>query len=122
MATLDPDTQALYVRALLAIARADREIDAAEGNRLDEVVKKRFPEISVGELMFEPTLRTDELSRKLATPSPEIAKMFVEDALGIMAAQNGLSSAEESALLRFATLFGMADHEVRAAIGGASKR
>ena len=121
MATLDPDAQALYVRALLAIARCDREIDAAEGNRLDEVVKNRFPEVSVGELMFEPALRTDELARKVK-PSAEVAKMFVDDALGIMAAQDGLSSAEEAALMRFATLFGMPDHEVRAAIGGAGKR
>src|SRR5438552_1615182 len=97
MIELGPDLQSLYVRALLAIARSDREIDVSEGARLDDVVKMRFPKVSVAELMFEPALRTDELLRGLgaeteggpfrntAIDPAELGRMFVEDALGIIA-------------------------------------
>jgi tellurite resistance protein len=129
MADLDDETQALYVRALIAIAMADREIDANEGARLDEIVRKRCPGVSVAELMFEPNLRTDEVSRALRTEGEggpfrstkidphELGRMFVEDALLIIAAHEGISSSEEAALLRFAPLFGLPLHEVRHAMG-----
>jgi hypothetical protein len=130
MSQLEPEVESLYVRALLAIARADREIDAAEGERLDAVVRTRFPGAVVGELMFEPTLRTEDVVKGLGIEGEggggpyrhtkidpaELGRMFVEDALAIMEAKDGLSSAEESALLRFAPLFGMPVHEVRRAM------
>ena len=131
MTQLEPEVESLYVRALLAIARADREIDSAEGDRLDTVVRKRFPHVVVAELMFERTVRTEDVVKGLGiegddggpyrntkTNPAELGRMFVEDALAIMEGQDGLSSAEEAALLRFAPLFGMPVHEVRKAMSG----
>lgn len=126
---LEPGVESLYVRALLAIARADREIDANEGERIDAVVRRRFPTVVVGELLFERTLRTEDVVKGLGVEGEgggpyrntkidpkELGRMFVEDALAIMEAHDGLSSAEEAALLRFAPLFGMPVHEVRKAM------
>ena len=120
---LDPELASLYVRALLAIARADREIDSAEGSRLDAVIQRRAPGTSLADVMFMPALRTDELERALGTDTGggpfrksnvdprEVGLMFVKDALEVCARNDGLSSAEESALLRYATVFGMPVHE-----------
>jgi hypothetical protein len=132
MSQLEPAVESLYVRALLAIARADHEIDAAEGDRLDTVIRRRFPSVVVGELMFERNVRPEDIVKGLGVEGEgggpyrntkvdpkELGRMFVEDALAIMAAHEGLSTAEESALLRFAPLFGMPVHEVRKAIVGA---
>jgi len=129
---LEPEVESLYVRALLAISRADRENDPAEGDRLDAVVRRRFPGVVVGELMFERAVRTDDVVKVLGIESEggpyrntkiepvELGKMFVEDALAIVATHDGLSSAEEAALLRFAPLFGMPVHEVRKAMASAT--
>ncbi len=128
MITFEPELEVLYVRALIAVARADRTIDHQEGERIDQIVKKRFPTVSVAELMFEPALRTDELVKGLGAEveggpfrnakidPQELGRMFVQDALGVLAAQDGVSSTEEAALLRFAPIFGMPTHEVRKAL------
>ncbi len=125
---LESGLEELYVRALLTIARADSEIDHAEGERLDVVIRARFPSVSVGELMFERPLRTDDVVKGLGVESEggpyrntkvspaELGRMFVEDAFAIVSAKDGMSSTEEAALLRFAPLFGMPTHEVRRAI------
>jgi hypothetical protein len=60
-----PELAHFYLRALLSIARADREIDAAEGTRLDEVIRKRFPGTSLADVMFEPPLREAELIKNV---------------------------------------------------------
>ena len=129
MATqLEPGIEELYVRALLTIARADSEIDHAEGERLDAVIRARFPTVSLGELLFERALRTEDVVKGLGVESEggpyrntkvspaELGRMFVEDAYSIVSAKDGMSSTEEAALLRFAPLFGMPTHEVRRAI------
>src|SRR5687767_4991929 len=91
----DPELTRFYLRALLAVARADREIDATEGVRLDEVVQKRFPGTDIADVMFEGGIRTDELAKALGADSDggpyrnfkadpkELARMFLEDALAI---------------------------------------
>jgi len=128
MVQFEPEIESLYVRALLAIARADREIDHSEGERIDAVIHRRFPTASVGELMFERTVRAEDVIRGLGAETEggpyrntkldpaELGRMFVDDALAIMAAHDGISSTEEAALLRFAPLFGMPVHEVRKAM------
>lgn len=129
MAQLEPQHEELYVRALLAIARADGEIDAEEGERVDAVVRRRFPSIVVAELLFERTVRTEDVVKGLgvteggpyrntALEPLELGRMFTSDALDIVADGDGLSSAEESALLRFAPLFGMPVAELRQAMAG----
>ena len=132
MSMLEPAIEELYVRALLAIARADREIDGAEGQRLDAVLRRRFPGVSIAELLFERTLRTEDVVKGLGAETEggpyrnttiepaELGRMFVEDALAIVATGDGVSSAEEAALLRFAPLFGMPPAGVRQAIAAAS--
>lgn len=132
MSQLEPQVEELYVRALLAIARADREIDSAEGDRLDEVVRRRFPSVVVGEMLFERPVRTEDVVKGLGVEGQggghrntkvdpaELGRMFVEDALSIVASHDGISSAEEAALLRFAPLFGMPPHEVRKAMAAAT--
>lgn len=128
MTMFEPQVEELYVRALLVIARADREIDDNEGERIDTVVKRRCPGVSVGELLFERTLRTEDVLKGLGAETEggpyrntkldpaELGQMFVADALEIINAQDGMSSAEEAALLRFAPLFGMPIHQVRQAM------
>lgn len=130
MSTIEPAVQELYVRALIAIARADSEIDAVEGNRLDSVVSRRFgPNISVADLAFERPVKPDDVVQGLGgdgsggpyrntTIEPAVlGKMFITDALQVVGG-DGISSAEEAALLRFGPLFGMPVHEIRAAIAG----
>ena len=124
----DAELTRFYLRALLAVARADREIDAAEGVRLDEVVQKRFPGTDLADIMFEGGIRTDDLSKALGAESDggpyrnfkvdpkDLAKMFVEDALEICNAKDGMSSVEEGTLTRYAQVFGMSAAEVRSAI------
>lgn len=128
---LTPEVEQVYVRALIAIARADRDITSDEGARLGSVVERRFPGLAVDELLFEPTLRLDEVVKVLggdgaggpfrnAPLEPaQLGRMFVEDALQVIVASDGVSSVEEAALLRFAPLFGAPVHEVRQALGGA---
>ena len=130
MSTIEPAVQELYVRALIQIARADSEIDAVEGDRLDRVVGRRFPGISVADLAFERPVKPDDVVaglggtgeggpyRNTAIEPAELGKMFVTDALQIVGG-DGISSAEEAALLRFGPLFGMPVHEIRAAIASA---
>lgn len=132
MSQFEPPVQELYVRALLAIARSDREIDGAEGERIDAVLRRRFPAVSIAELLFERTVRTEDVVKGLgveteggpyrntAIAPAELGRMFVEDALAIVATHDGISSAEEAALLRFAPLFGMPVHDVRKAMAAAS--
>lgn len=129
---LEPQIEELYVRALLAIARSDRAIDGDEGQRIDAVLKARFPGVSLADLLFERTLRTEDVVKGLGieteggpyrntTVDPaELGRMFVEDALAIVATDDGISSAEEASLLRFAPLFGMPLSGVRQAIAAAT--
>jgi tellurite resistance protein len=124
----DPELTRFYLRALLAVARADREIDAAEGVRLDAVIQRRFPGTDLGDVMFDGAIRTDELSKALGAEveggpfrnfkidPKELARMFVEDAIAISDAKDGMSSVEEATLTRYASVFGMPAHEVRAAL------
>ncbi len=132
MSQLEPAIEELYVRALLAIARADRAIDGAEGQRLDAVLRARFPAVALEDLLFERTLRTEDVVKGLGAETEggpyrntnidpaELGRMFVEDALAVCATDDGMSSAEEAALLRFGPLFGMPVHDVRQAIAAAS--
>jgi tellurite resistance protein len=121
-----PELAHFYLRALLAVARADKQIDASEGTKIDAVIQKRFPGTSLADAMFEPPMREAELMKgvdaeggpfRTAKIDPrEIARMFVEDALDVCIAQDGLSQAEERILTRYAEVFGMPAHEVRAAM------
>ncbi|MBA3462444.1 MAG: TerB family tellurite resistance protein [Deltaproteobacteria bacterium] len=132
MSQFEPPVEELFVRALLAIARADREIDGAEGERIDAVLRRRFPGVAIAELLFERTVRAEEVVKGLGAeteggpyrnttiPPAELGRMFVEDALAIVATHDGVSSAEEAALLRFAPLFGMPVHDVRKALAAAT--
>jgi len=132
MSQLEPQIEELYVRALLAIARADRAIDGDEGNRIDAVLRRRFPGVSLADLLFERTLRTEDVVKGLGVETAggpygntkvapaELGRMFVEDALAIVATDDGISSAEEAALLRFAPLFGMPVGDLRQAIAAAT--
>jgi hypothetical protein len=124
----EPDLTRFYLRALLAVARADREIDAAEGARLGEIIDRRFPGTDLGDVMFDGAIHTNELAlglgaevdggpyRNFKVDPKELARMFIDDALAICNAKDGLSSVEEGTLTRYAQVFGMSAHEVRSAI------
>jgi hypothetical protein len=132
MSQLEPQIEELYVRALLAIARADRAIDTDEGNRIDAVLRRRFPGVSLADMLFERTVRTEDVVKGLGIETEggpyrntkvdpaELGRMFVEDALAIVATDDGISSAEEAALVRFAPLFGMPVGDLRQAIAAAT--
>jgi hypothetical protein len=129
----DPELTRFYLRALLAVARADRAIDAAEGVRLGEIIDRRFPGTDLGDVMFDGAIHTNELAKGLGSEveggpyrnfqvdPKELARMFVDDALTICNAQDGLSSVEEGTLLRYAQVFGMTAHEARSAIASVNK-
>jgi hypothetical protein len=127
---LDHEVARAYVRALIAIARADRQIDAGEGERLHHVIGRRFPGLDeLDELLFLPTVLPEQLASSLRGDSLaagpfrrahveplETARMFVEDALEVLGTAAPPSPAAHGAIVRFASALGLSARDVRAEV------
>src|SRR3954471_3287612 len=109
MMPFDDDLAQVYGRALIAIARADGEIDAEEGERLERVLQTRTRQpVSLEDLLFEPSLRAEELVAMLeGNPfrgngfhPRDIGRLLIADAVQVAFARDGITNGEELLLLR----------------------
>jgi len=120
----DRELGLLYARVLVAIARADQEIEADEGTRLAERIESRctFP-MRLEDLLLEPPLSPEQFHQQLvpqdgpfrgASVVPrELASVLVEDGVAIMLAKGHATEAEADRLWRFAEVLGLSSDEFR---------
>lgn len=115
----------LFARALVAIARADDQIDLEEGLRLQQRIELRTgsPMVLDDLLLAEPlephwlgeALRGSAGPFRGAAVHPgELAAMIVSDGIAIVLAKGYVSEAEASVIVRFASALGCSLDEVRA--------
>ena len=122
----DDSVAQLYARAVLAIARADDEIDHDEGVRLEERIAARTVRpLSLDALLLADPLDADDIVDQLRAlagspfrhvgPHPaELAEMIVVDAIAVALAKGHLAEAEVRELMRFATALGCSREQIRA--------
>jgi hypothetical protein len=114
----------LYARAVLAIARADDEIELEEGLRLVARLEARSGRpVSLDDLLLAEPLDPAELAAQLRAPaSPfrgaglhpsELAAMIVADSIAVVLAKGHVSEEEARELLRFAVALGCSVDDVR---------
>ena len=117
---LSEDLKLLYARALVAIARAEGNIDSEEGERLSERIALRS-NLGVEDLLLDRSLQPDELAdairgapfRGESVRSDDVARMLVEDALYIVLAKGHVTAEEGARMHRYATALGMSDDTFR---------
>jgi hypothetical protein len=118
----------LFARALVAIARADDQIDPEEGQRLQQRIELRTGDpISLDDLLLAEPLEPHRLAEALrgsegpfrgVTIHPgELALMLITDAIVIALAKGYVSEAEAGELVRFASALGCSRDEIRAMCG-----
>jgi hypothetical protein len=121
---LDVGLAHLYARAVLAIARADDEIELEEGLRLVACLEARSGRpVSLDDLLLAEPLDPAELVSQLRTStSPfrgaglhpsELARMIVTDSIGVVLAKGYLSEEEARELLKFAFALGCSIDDIR---------
>jgi hypothetical protein len=121
---LDVGLAHLYARAVLAIARADDEIELEEGLRLVARLEARSGRpVSLDDLLLAEPLDPAELAAQLgASASPfrgsglhpsELAAMIVADGIVVALGKGYVSEEEARELLRFAVALGCSVDDVR---------
>jgi hypothetical protein len=122
---LDRELGLLYARVLVAIARADQEIEFEEGLRLaDRIAARCTIPLRLEDLLLEPPLSPELFLQQLgsqhgpfrgASVHPrELASVLVEDGVAIMLAKGHATEAEADRLWRFAEVLGLTSDEFRA--------
>lgn len=122
---LDSALGHLFARALVAIARADDEIGAEEGVRLEQRIALRVAgRISLDELLLAEPLEPHRLAESLrGVPGPfrngwldprELAALIVTDGIAVVAAKGYVSEAEARVIVRFASALGCSLEQIRA--------
>ena len=120
---LDPALGHLFARALVAIARADHQIGAEEGQRLEERIALRVAgRISLDDLLLAEPLEPHRLAESLhgaAGPfrtawlhPSELAALIVSDGLAVVLAKGYVSEAEARVIVRFASALGYSLEQV----------
>ena len=121
----DDGVAQLYARAVLAIARADDEIDPDEGLRLEERIAARIARpFSLDALLLADPLDPDDIVDQLRAlaGSPfrhtgvhpaELAEMIVVDSIAVVLAKGHLAEAEVREVVRFATALGCSREQIR---------
>ncbi|HSK04166.1 MAG TPA: hypothetical protein VK932_23090 [Kofleriaceae bacterium] len=125
---LDPGLAHLHARAMLAIARADGEIEPEEGMRLVARLEARAGQpVSLDELLLAEPLDPAEIPGELAAqlrasagpfrgdglhPS-ELAAMIVADGIAVALAKGHVAEEAARVLLRFAVALGCSVDDVR---------
>ena len=121
---LDVGLAHLYALAVLAIARADDEIELEEGLRLVARLEARSGRpVSLDDLLLAEPLEPTELAAQLRTSvSPfrgaglhpsELAAMIVTDSIEVVRAKGHVSEEEARELLKFAVALGCSVDDVR---------
>jgi tellurite resistance protein len=124
----DPGLAHLHARAVLAIARADGEIELEEGLRLAARLEARAGQpVSLAELLLAEPLDPGEIPGELAAQlraaaSPfrgdglhpsELAALIVADGIAVALAKGHVSEEEARVLLRFAVALGCSVDDIR---------
>lgn len=120
----DREVALLYARALLAIARADQEIESDEGLRLADRIETRCTvPLRLEDLLLEPALSPEQFHLLIGTHDGpfrgasihprELAGALVEDGVAIMLAKGHATEAEADRLWRFAEVLGLTSDEFR---------
>ena len=115
----------LYAQALVAIARADEQIELEEGLRLQQQIDARTGRpMPLEDLLLAEPLDPDALADQIrGTSGPfrggsihpgELARMIVVDAISVVLAKGYVSEREAQQIIRFATALGCTVEEVRA--------
>jgi hypothetical protein len=123
--TLDFALGHLFARALVAIARADDEIGAEEGERLAQRIALRVAgPISLDELLLAEPLDPHRLAESLrGAAGPfrnawlhpgELAALIVTDGLAVVAAKGYVSEGEAREIVRFASALGCSRDQIGA--------
>jgi len=121
----DREVGLLYARALVAVARADHEIQFEEGLRLAERIRRRCevpPRLD--DLLLEPALSPEQFVQQAGTRDGpfrssqihprELGAALVEDGVAIMLAKGHATETEADRLWRFAEALGLSSDEFRA--------
>jgi uncharacterized tellurite resistance protein B-like protein len=125
---LDADVARLYARALVAVARADDEINVDEGHRLEAQIVARVPvPIPLEDLLLVEPLEHEALGEAIRTQAGpfrggdidprELARMFVGDAVAVVLAKGYVAESEAHQIMRFATVLGCSVDEICAMSG-----
>jgi tellurite resistance protein len=115
----------LYALALVAIVRADEQIEPEEGQRLQQQIDARTDRPTpLEDLLLAEPLDPEVLAEHVrAEAGPfrggsihpgELARMIVLDAISVVLAKGHVSEQEAQQILRFATALGCTIDEVRA--------
>ena len=115
----------LYAGALVAIVRADGQIEVEEGQRLQQQIDARTGQaMPLEDLLLAESLDPEILAEHLrATAGPfrggsihpgVLARMIVVDAISVVLAKGHVSEQEGLQIIRFATALGCTIDEVRA--------
>lgn len=115
----------LYAQALVAITRADEQIELEEGLRLQQQIDARTGRpMPLEDLLLAEPLDADTLAEHIrAAAGPfrggslhpgELARMIVVDAISVVLAKGHVSEGEAQQIIRFATALGCTMDEVRA--------
>jgi len=114
----------LFARALVAIARADDQIDPEEGQRLAQRIELRTgTPVRLDDLLLAEPLEPHRLAEALRQPAEpfrgagihpgELAMMIVTDGITVVLAKGYVSEAEAGVIVRFAAALGIPLEEVR---------
>lgn len=116
----DHDLKRIYARALIAIARADAEIDTEEGERLKTRIEERC-ELHLEDLLLEASVDADQLVdairggpfRGSAVRGDQVARLLVEDGLFVALGKGHISPEEADQIWRYAAALGLSNDEFR---------
>lgn len=125
MATLQLDDAlvTLYVEALAAIARADREINPEEATRLQQVIARRSNAPIDPEALFFAVVKPDVLAaavvgrdgyRSPAGANPrEVGEALIADGVEVATVDGDLNAKEGRTILRYARALGLNSVDVQ---------
>jgi hypothetical protein len=122
---LDSALGHLFARALVAIARADDEIGAEEGLRLQQRLAHRVAgTIALDDLLLADPLEPHRLAESMrGSAGPfrnawllpvELAALIVRDGIAVVLAKGYVSEAEAHEIVRFASALGCSLDQIRA--------
>jgi tellurite resistance protein len=119
---LERELSIVYARALVAIARADHEIDFEEGLRLKQIIDARCQEpLDLEDLLLQPVLVPEQLAamvdggpfRGASVHPTELAHALVADGIAIVLAKGHASETEARSVWRFAAALGLSVADFR---------
>lgn len=120
---LDDTLVTVYVEALAAIARADREVNPEEAARLSQVIAARSRQPVDPEVLFFAAVTPEQLAAAVmgrnsyrdagSSDAREIARALVSDALEVALVDGDLNAQEGRTILRYARALGLNSVDVQ---------